>query len=50
MKLAYELRRTEEEVKQLSPDEFARWVAFFQILNDQERKAAKKARQPSRVR
>jgi hypothetical protein len=43
MKLAYELGKTEKEIEALPPDEFGRWVAFFQILDEQEKKARKKA-------
>lgn len=45
MKLAHELGKTEKEIEALPPDEFGRWVAYFQIVDEQEKKAAKKAGQ-----
>lgn len=39
MRLAYELGRTEEEVGEFTPDEFARWTAFFDILFNPKNKS-----------
>lgn len=42
MGLAYELGKFEHEILALSPTEFARWLAFFRIKREEEKKASRK--------
>lgn len=44
LKVAWELSKTEPEVLNMLPDEFARWVAFFQIQDEQTKAASSRAR------
>jgi len=42
MRVAWELKLTEGEVLRMDVDEFARWVAFFDIQRDEIKKASSK--------
>lgn len=44
MKIAYELGKTEEEILALSSEEYSRWVAFFKIKAEQEKKQLSRGR------
>jgi hypothetical protein len=37
MRVAYELHKFEHEVIALPPDEFSRWVAYFQMMDRESR-------------
>lgn len=41
MRLAYELCKTEYEILEMTPDEYARWVAFFQLLADDDKRRSR---------
>jgi hypothetical protein len=42
MRLAYELGKEEEEIEGWPPEKFARWVAYFNLMNKNALDAAKK--------
>lgn len=48
MVLARELNKFLWEVRQLSPEEFALWLAYFKLEAEQREKEQKKAKQTSR--
>jgi len=44
MAVAYELGKFESEVRQLMPHELARWIAYFNLKSENEKKAMEEAR------
>lgn len=47
MFVAEQLGKFEHEVAELTPDEFARWLAYFKLKREREEKARKKNQQKS---
>ena len=50
MHIAAELHKFESEVLDLTPDELARWIAFFNILAKEQGKAMKRAETRAKIR
>lgn len=48
MRLAEVLGKFEHEILEMSRDEFVRWIAYFNIKADLEKKAIEKAKRESR--